>query len=125
MNQTTDADDPYITDAGSKCPAFVAERTFDAAPTWNIHEVTLAEPIQHAIGDQETVIRMLTDYDGGIVTYDDGTNIKRRVFDSPEAAEAAFRGTVVQTAEDYDRRGCEYVFEYDAGDFNVEFPPEL
>ena len=72
-------------------------------------------------GETATVIRMLIDEDGGIITYDDGVTIYRRVFDDLETAVEVFRGTVDETVEEYKRRGVKFEFGYDDGNEPVEF----
>ena len=101
----------FITDEGTDCPAFVAEAAFDSTPEDSTH---VAE-----IGG--TTIWMVVDEDGGVLSYDDGETIVRRVISDIDRAADTFEDTVDSTVEEYERHRLEFEFEYSSGAFTCEF----
>lgn len=104
----------HVAEIGTDCPAFVAERVFDAEPRDQTHHADIGE----------ATISMVVGADGGIVVFDDGETIYRRLFDDLERAVEVFRGTVVATVAEYDSRGLEFDTSYSAGAFDVELDLE-
>jgi hypothetical protein len=117
-----ESDRAYIADEGTDCPTFVAERTIGDASDNKLHTVRLTDPMSAVeTRDTETVITMAVDTDGGIIEYDDGVTIYRRLFDYLEHAMRVFRDTVDETVEEYERQGVEFEFEYSPGIEPVSF----
>lgn len=116
------SDRTYIADEGTNCPTFVAERTIGEASDNELHTVELTDPLPTSeTGDSGTEITMAYDMDGGIVEYDDGVTIYRRLFDDMNHAIRVFRDTVDETVEEFQRRDVEFEFEYSPGIDPVTF----
>lgn len=110
------AEKHHIADEGTDCPAFIAEAAFDCEPQSSTHTVTIKDPSAHTKnGETRTDIQMIVNEDGGVVTYDNGVTIYRRLFNDSERAIKVFRDTVDVTLEDYRDRGVEFDFDYNAG----------
>jgi len=117
-----ESDRAYIADEGIDCPGFVAERAIGDASDNELHTVRLADPMSAVEpGTTETIITMAVDADGGIIEYDDGVTIYRRLFDDMEHAIRVFRDTVDETVEEYERHGVEFEFDYSPGIEPVSF----
>lgn len=100
-------------EVGEQCPAFVAER---AQKDFEGHSVVIDEAAYSPNHDQPTHISMQIDLDGGILLFDDGNTIVRRVVSEPETLEAAFIAAVQETVNDYEsRRGV--------GDLEIDYYP--
>jgi hypothetical protein len=107
--------------AGSRCPAFLAERATDG----NADEHTVYIEDAAAVGEQPgTYITMVRDDDGGVLLYDDGQTIVRRVVEQPEQLTEAFKDAVSETTKHYyhlDSYGDDLQVEYTSGYGAVEF----
>jgi len=115
---TDELDDNYIAAAGEKCPTFVAKAVFAETADEHVHNVTFPDPAPRSRGDGRITVRaVIATDDGGVVTYDDGVNISRRVFTDPEQAVKTFRATVELTAAESEGP----VPQYDPGFRPVEF----
>jgi len=108
---TEDTQYNSIAEQGSNCPPFVLNAAFDDTP----------DNLTHVAEIGGTLVRMAVDEDGGVLEYDDGELIHRRVFDDPDTAVDTFRDTVDLTVDEYEERGLEFDVDYSAGDFPVEF----
>jgi|APHM01.1.fsa_nt_gi hypothetical protein len=98
--QTPDGESDHIAHSGAKCPPFIAESVFDSTDEEHIHTVTFTNPnVVDSRGEDPLISMVLSPQDrGGVVIYDDGPTIYRRVFDTTERAVQTFRATIESIA---------------------------
>lgn len=121
--ESTDPDhdaQPLLADTGVEVPAFVAERaTRENASPSEAHTVWIERPNadQGALCKSFTVMRMIVDYDGAILTYDGRrAKVHNKVISDPELAAQTFRNTVNRTVDEYERKfDTEVQVQYDPG----------